>query len=109
MGRSPLHCDDAEVHHVVSVLDREDALDLKEQQAAWRSDGGQEHDAAELVDRHSGSSGSAQAGTEAGYDLTAASDMTRISIERAPTDEPDEVGQGRVRIQSHKVKRPVEG
>src|SRR5215208_81998 len=69
-----VRCENAEVHQVVSVLDQEGALDLKEQQAAWRSEGGQEHAAARLVDRHSGTSGSAQAGTEAGHDLTAASD-----------------------------------
>ena len=101
-----VNCDDAKVDQVVSILDQEGALDLKEQQVAWTSEGGQEHPAAELAD--SRSSRSAQAGTEAGYDFIGTPGMTRASMDRAPADQPDEVGHGRVRIQTHKVERPVE-
>jgi hypothetical protein len=99
-------CDDAEVDHVVRVLNQEGALDLKEQQAAWRSEGEQETAAAESADNRS--SRSAQAGTEADYDLIGPPDMNRASIDTDPTDQPDEVGHGRVRIQTHKVERPIE-
>ena len=101
-----VNCDDAEVDQVVNVLNQEGALDLKEQQAAWRSEGEQEHAAAEPAGNPS--SRPAQAGTEAGYDFIGTPGMTRASMDRAPADQPDEVGHGRVRIQPHKVERPIE-
>ena len=97
-------CDDAEVGQVVRVLNREGALDLKEQQAAWRSEEYRDRAAAERAASQPGSSDSAQTRTEAGHALARA-DMTPASTDMVPAGERDQAGHGRVRIQSEEVGR----
>jgi len=101
-------CANDRVDQVISVLDREEVLDLDEQQASWRSEGWQEHAATGLAGNLTGSPSSVEASTGANGDLTGSPDMTLSRTDMAPTDQPDEVGHGRVRTHSRKVEHPVQ-
>jgi hypothetical protein len=96
-------CDGAEIAQVVSILDQEGVLDLDEQQASWRSEGWQEHAATGLAGGFTGSSGPAKANKGEGDNLTGSPDMIPARTDMSPTDRPDKVGHGRVRIYSRKT------
>jgi uncharacterized protein (TIGR02271 family) len=132
-----VECDDDEVERVIDILDDDGVLDLDEQQTTWRSDGWQGHDtstsggmtgglgaaAAGLAGSLTGSSGTSRTDMGAGDDVTGSPDITRARTDTAGVSTGDEVipiaeeelhvgkrqvGQGRVRIQSRVVERPVE-
>ncbi len=132
-----VQCDDDEVDQVIDILDDDGVLDLDEQQASWRSEGWQGHDAstsngmtgglgaaaAGLAGGLTGSSGTSRMDVGAGDDVTGSPDITRARTDTTGTSGGDEVipiaeeelhvgkrqvGQGRVRIQSRVVERPVE-
>jgi uncharacterized protein (TIGR02271 family) len=132
-----VECDDDEVERVIDILDDDGLLDLDEQQTTWRSEGWQGHDtstsggmtgglgaaAAGLAGSLTGSSGTSRTDMGAGDDVTGSPDITRARTDTAGVSTGDEVipiaeeelhvgkrqvGQGRVRIQSRVVERPVE-
>jgi uncharacterized protein (TIGR02271 family) len=132
-----VECDDDEVERVVDILDDDGVLDLEEQQASWRSEGWQGHDAsasgstagglgaaaAGLAGSLTRSSGTSRTDVGAGEDVTGSPDITRARTDTAGVSAGDEVipiaeeelhvgkrqvGHGRVRIQSRVVERPVE-
>ncbi len=133
-----VRCDDDEVNEVIRIMDNEDALDIDERQAAWRSEGWTGSGAAMAG---SGLSGAGMIGTadsattgatgmmggsmedradmRARTDMSSRSDMTGSRDmsgrdEVIPVAEEElhvgkrEVNRGRVRIQSHVVERPVQ-
>jgi uncharacterized protein (TIGR02271 family) len=131
-----VECDDDEVERVVDILDDDGVLDLDEQQTSWRSEGWQGHDtstsggmtgglgaaAAGLAGGLTGSSGTTRTDVGAGDDITGSPDITHARTDTAGMSGGDEVipiaeeelhvgkrqvGQGRVRIQSRVVERPV--
>jgi uncharacterized protein (TIGR02271 family) len=131
-----VECDDDEVDRVIDILDDDGVLDLDEQQTSWRSEGWQGHDtstsggmtgglgaaAAGLAGSLTGSSGTSRTDMGAGDDVTGSPDITRARTDTAGVSTGDEVipiaeeelhvgkrqmGQGRVRIQSRVVERPV--
>lgn len=99
-------CDRAEVGQVVSILDREGVLDLDEQQASWRSEDSPEHAASVLAGNPSETYVSAETVTGVGSDLAESPDMIPTGTDAGSTERLDEVGHGRVRIQSRKTQRP---
>ena len=132
-----VECDDDEVERVIDILDDDGLLDLDEQQTTWRSEGWQGHGAATsggmtgglgaaaagLAGSLTGSSGTSRTDMGAGDDVTGSPDITRARTDTAGVSTGDEVipiaeeelhvgkrqvGQGRVRIQSRVVERPVE-
>jgi uncharacterized protein (TIGR02271 family) len=115
-----VECDDDEVDRVVDILDDEGLLDLDEQQASWRSEGWQGYDAS--TSGATGGSGAAAAGLTGSSGTTGTPDITRARTDATATSGRDEVipvaeeelhvgkrqvSQGRVRIQSRVVERPV--
>ena len=96
-------CGDQHVDQVVSILDHEGVLDLDGQQTSWRSEGGQEHAAAELASEPTGPSSSTQAAMAKGEDLTGSPEMTHPKTDMAATSQPNEAG-GRGRIRSRTVE-----
>jgi uncharacterized protein (TIGR02271 family) len=114
-----VRCDDDEVDRVVTILDGDDALDLDERRAAWRSEGWTGTGAAGAATESRPMSLGARSDTRAMRDSTA---MGAAGTGRS-ADEQDEVipiaeeelnvgkravGHGRVRIHSHVVERPVQ-
>ncbi|WP_046864682.1 YsnF/AvaK domain-containing protein [Microvirga massiliensis] len=117
-----VRCDDDEVDRVVSILDGDDALDLDERRAAWRSEGWMGTGAASVAaaGTESGPMGSgARSGKGAMRDTTTmgAAGTSRSADERdevIPIAEEElnvgkrAVGHGHVRIHSHVVEHPVQ-
>ncbi|MEZ0167408.1 YsnF/AvaK domain-containing protein [Microvirga sp. TS319] len=108
-----VRCDDNEVDRVVSILDRDDALDIDERQTAWRTEGWTGYGA--------GLAGTADSATTARASMMDDGDIRDRSTpatgereEVIPVAEEDlnvgkrEVGRGRVRIVSHIVERPAQ-
>jgi hypothetical protein len=101
-----VRCDDTEADQVVNILDQEGVLDLEEQQVSVAEE--QDRAAVELAEGLSGSSGSAQADTDTGDGLDRTPDMTRAGADTDGISQFKKPGQGRVRVHSRKVERPLQ-
>ena len=102
--------DDSKIDHAASILEREQALDLDEQEASWRKSGWTGYDEA----AHRGATASTTTATSGTASPAMRQPATRTMDDKINVVEERlvvgkrEVSRGGVRIRSYVVERPVE-